>query len=188
MYEADDYHGEGGGHYTQAEEADTERARLKRSASLTSSSHRSHQSRHREGHGVTASANQRAVLWHKRPIRGQILRLSQSPVISFRNNGSKYGNYELTPIFIFDKDTVDQYSQKFELKAHNAGRVLWFLIIFRLLRLNNMNFRHQRAHKMFPITPCHLEDTLRSVSLVCLLLIHFTSISYFPGQVSEDGD
>ena len=45
-------------------------------------------------------------------------------MISFRNNGSKYGNYELTPIFIFDKDTVDQYSQKFELKAHNAGRAL----------------------------------------------------------------
>ena len=64
MYEADDYHGGGGGggHYTH-EEVDTERSgRLKRSASLTSSSHRSHHSRHREGHGVTAAANQRAVL------------------------------------------------------------------------------------------------------------------------------
>ena len=61
MYEADDYHG-GGGHYTQAEEVDPERARLKRSASLTSSSHRSHHSRHREEHGVTASANQKAEL------------------------------------------------------------------------------------------------------------------------------
>ena len=45
-------------------------------------------------------------------------------MLSFRNNGSKYGNYELTPIFIFDKDTVDQCSQKFDLKAHNAGCVL----------------------------------------------------------------
>ena len=63
MYEAEEYHG-GGGHHTQGEEADTERARLKRSASLSSSSHRSHHSRHREAHGVNTSANQKALLWH----------------------------------------------------------------------------------------------------------------------------
>ena len=52
MYEAEDYHGGGGGGH-HGEEVDTERARLKRSASLTSS-HRSHHSRHRE---VTWSDN-----------------------------------------------------------------------------------------------------------------------------------
>ena len=61
MYEAEEYHG-GGGHHTQGEEADTERARLKRSASLSSSSHRSHHSRHREAHGVNTTANQKALL------------------------------------------------------------------------------------------------------------------------------
>ena len=121
MYEAEDYHGGGGGgHHTQGEEADTERARLKRSASLTS--HRSHHSRHREltrsdssqseGFTVIQRANQKANI------------AAKSPVISFRNNASKYGNYELTPIFIFDKDTVDHYSQKLQLKAHNTGRAL----------------------------------------------------------------
>ena len=53
MYEAEDYHGGGIGGGHQGEEVDTERARLKRSASLTSS-HRSHHSRHRE---VTRSDN-----------------------------------------------------------------------------------------------------------------------------------
>ena len=64
MYEAEEYHGGGGGggHHTQGEEADTERARLKRSASLSSSSHRSHHSRHREAHGVNTTANQKALL------------------------------------------------------------------------------------------------------------------------------
>ena len=127
MYEAEDYHGGGGGggggggHHTQGEEADTERARLKRSASLTSS-HRSHHSRHREltrsdssqseGFTVRQRANQKANI------------AAKSPLISFRNNASKYGNYELTPIFIFDKDTVDHYSQKLQLKAYNTGRAL----------------------------------------------------------------
>ena len=61
MYEAEEYHG-GGGHQTQGEEGDTERARLKRSASLSSSSHRSHHSRHREAHGVIITANQKALM------------------------------------------------------------------------------------------------------------------------------
>ena len=45
MYESEEHHGGGGGgHHTHGE--DSERARLKRSASLTSGSHRGHHTRH----------------------------------------------------------------------------------------------------------------------------------------------
>ena len=79
-------------------------------------------------------------------------------------SGSKYGNYELTPIFIFDKDTVDQCCQKFRFKEYNICSTMLGVACsdFKcFVKLNNVNFRHQRAHKQFPTTACHLEDTHR---------------------------
>ena len=135
-------------------------------------------------HGVTA-ANQKALLSEKEPIRGRILwGLITRDLIQEQ----RVKIWELradSDIHLWQGYSWSIFS-KVWIKSTQCQcwlGVLWF--VMPCVKLNNMNFRHQRAHKTFPITLCHLEDTHRFVNDY---FVTFSQVASFPGQVSEDGD
>ena len=182
MYEAEEYHG-GGGHHTQGEEGDTERARLKRSASLSSSSHRSHHSRHREAHGVNTTANQKALLWHMKAnqkpdtgadhnralIQEQRVKIRQLRADSDIHLWQGYGWSMFSKVW-FKSTQCWVCSDFYDLWN-------WTTRILDTKELTNCFLSHPAIWRIL---------AGQKQIFFCLLLL--TSIPYFAGQVPEDGD